>query len=58
MIRCNKCNWRTFTTGMTADLEAEGLTEVKKGCTHCGGRSFKCPKCGNASKMFRMKKAP
>ena len=58
MIRCVRCNWRTFSTGITADLKAEGLVEVKKGCKTCGGaRMFKCPKCGTASKMFRMKKA-
>jgi len=58
MIRCARCNWRTFSTGITADLKADGLlVEQKKNCATCGGaRVFKCPKCGQPAKMFRMKK--
>ena len=57
MIRCARCNWRMFSTGISADIEKDGLVEVKKNCKTCGGvRSFKCPKCGTASKMIRMKR--
>ena len=54
IIRCQKCRWARMTTGLTSDLT--DLREIKK-CETCGGvRVFKCPKCGLAAKMIRVKR--
>lgn len=59
-IRCPRCNWKVFTTGTASDLESQGLLEreIKKGCKSCGGpRTFRCKKCGQPAKMFRVRKS-
>lgn len=53
IIRCAKCRWAKTTTGISSDLT--DLFELKKGCTHCGGRQFRCPKCGRPAKMTAIK---
>jgi len=51
-IKCNKCNWVEFSSGLSKDLAH--LREIKK-CSTCGGpRKFKCLKCGLPCKMTRM----
>lgn len=56
IIRCQSCGFKVMTTGRSADIQAQGLTEIKKSCSKCGGRSFKCKKCGKPAKMFRLRK--
>lgn len=56
LIRCNRCGWRVTSLGTQGDLDAQGLIEIKKSCKSCGGpRTFRCKKCGNVAKMFRLK---
>jgi predicted RNA-binding Zn-ribbon protein involved in translation (DUF1610 family) len=56
MIRCLKCRWAETSTGISDDLKH--LTEIPRTCMNCGTpRQFKCPKCGRAAKMLRIKKS-
>lgn len=51
-IRCNRCHYSEFSTGLSSDLKH--LFEIKK-CKDCGGkRKFRCPKCGNPATMTRL----
>lgn len=53
VIKCAKCHWQEFSTGLTADLVH--LQEKKKSCGKCSGpRQFYCPKCKQVAKMFRL----
>jgi len=52
MLRCSKCRWAETSTGNSKDLTH--LKEVVN-CASCSGRTFKCPKCGANSKLFRIK---
>jgi len=54
ILKCRKCNWWRRSTGLSADLQ--DLAEVK-GCVSCGGRKFKCPKCGTHIKLMRVRNA-
>ena len=48
-----RCGYTEFSTGLSKDLAH--LKEVKK-CANCGGpRLFKCPKCSNIAKLYRIK---
>jgi len=51
-IRCQRCRWSEFSSGLSKDLTH--LTEIKK-CQNCGGkRTFKCKKCGGMAPMKRL----
>lgn len=53
LIKCTKCSWNRVSTGLSEDLK--DLKEIKK-CATCGGpRKFRCPKCGEPAKQFRIK---
>jgi hypothetical protein len=53
IIKCSKCRWYVVTTGLSEDLKH--LKEVE-GCSNCGKpRVFKCPECGQNSKMMRLR---
>jgi phage/plasmid primase-like uncharacterized protein len=53
-LRCEKCRWSEFSSGLTKDLAH--LHEIKK-CATCGGkRKFRCPKCGGTMDMKRLPK--
>ena len=53
LLSCNKCKWWRKSNGTTEDLK--DLREHKP-CSNCNlyPRKFKCPKCGNIIKMFRV----
>jgi hypothetical protein len=48
LIRCSSCKWVKTTNGSAEELKE--LYEIK-GCNHCTGRKFRCPKCGYPAKM-------
>lgn len=52
IIRCNYCRWAETTTGIDEDMKH--LFEIKS-CSHCGGRKFRCMKCGKIAKMQLIK---
>jgi len=52
LLRCKGCNWFRKSNGLSSDLS--DLTEVSS-CAKCSGRKFKCPKCGQAVKMVRVR---
>lgn len=53
MITCPQCRWSILTTGLSEDLK--DLKEVES-CSNCGKpRVFRCPKCGQKSKMLRLR---
>ena len=52
IVRCLKCRWARMSTGLPDDLK--DLYEIK-GCASCGGRKFRCPKCGKHAKLTRLK---
>jgi hypothetical protein len=52
VIKCS-CGWQRLSTGISESLK--DLTEIVD-CSHCGKpRQFKCPKCGQKAKQFRLK---
>jgi len=54
IIRCPRCRWARISSGIATDIE--DLNEIDPGCINCGKwRRFKCPKCGMASTMRRLK---
>ena len=54
MLRCPKCRWGRSSSGVSADLA--DLIEVKNNCASCGkARKFRCPKCGVACPLKRIK---
>jgi len=54
VIKCVRCSWSRVTSGIVTDIT--DLNEINSGCTTCGKwRRFKCPKCGNACPMKRIK---
>jgi hypothetical protein len=53
-IRCPRCRWSVFTSGLTKDLREAKLFEVKN-CIQCKGERFvRCQKCGTASPLKRI----
>ena len=52
LLKCRKCSWWRKSTGLSEDLK--DLAEVKT-CASCGGRKFKCPKCGTHIKLMRVR---
>lgn len=51
-IRCQRCRYSEFSSGLKADLTH--LVELKA-CEKCGGkRKFRCPKCGGLAPMVRL----
>lgn len=54
IIVCSNCRWKKVTTGISDDLK--DLKEIPNNCSNCGKpRRFRCPRCGNAAKMIRVK---
>lgn len=54
VIRCAGCRWARMTSGLTADLA--DLIYVKPTCKTCGKfRKYRCPKCGQACPLKRVK---
>lgn len=51
-IKCQKCLYSEFSSGLTADLKH--LTEVKVCATCHGKRRFRCRKCGGLMLMKRL----
>jgi hypothetical protein len=52
LIKCPRCAWSKFTSGLKQDLT--GLFEIKK-CVTCGGpRKFRCQRCGQIATMKRL----
>lgn len=55
LIQCAKCRWFVKTKGSKKDLEEIKLNEIKNSCSNCGKiRKFRCPKCSEVAKMFRI----
>lgn len=51
-LRCTRCRYSEFSSGLTADLKH--LFEIKR-CATCGGkRQFRCPKCGGTMPLRRL----
>jgi predicted RNA-binding Zn-ribbon protein involved in translation (DUF1610 family) len=54
VIRCEKCRWAEVNGGTSPELKH--LHEIANNCSTCGkARQFRCPKCGRAAKMTRVK---
>jgi hypothetical protein len=54
VLRCPKCRWARITSGLKVDLE--DLTYIEPTCVGCGKfRQYRCPKCGAACPLKRMK---
>lgn len=52
VVKCS-CGWQRLSNGTDEDLS--DLTEIKN-CTSCGKlRQFRCPKCSQKAKQFRIK---
>lgn len=55
IIKCIKCGWREKTSGIKKDLSDANLIEIPNNCSSCGKiRKFKCKKCSQPAKMFRL----
>jgi uncharacterized C2H2 Zn-finger protein len=53
-VRCPRCRWSAFSSGLKKDLVEAKLFEVKP-CVSCNGeRYIRCPKCGTASPLKRI----
>lgn len=53
-IRCPRCRWARLSSGVSSDLA--DLVYVKPTCAGCGKvRKYRCPKCGTASPLQRIK---
>jgi len=53
-LRCPKCRWARMSSGLAADLA--DLVYVKPTCNGCGKfRKYRCPKCGVACPLKRIK---
>lgn len=54
VLRCPRCRWARTTSGLTTDLA--DLTYIKPTCVRCGKlKKYKCPKCGTACPLKRIK---
>lgn len=53
-LRCPSCRWARITSGLATDLQ--DLLVIKPTCQNCGKfRKYKCPKCGTACPLKRIK---
>ena len=53
-LKCIKCGWSRASSGITEDLS--DLTYIKPNCNGCGRyRKYKCPKCGTACPLKRIR---
>ncbi len=51
-LRCQRCRYSEFSSGLTADLKQ--FVEIKA-CLNCHGkRKFRCPKCGGTMDLKRL----
>lgn len=55
LIKCSNCNWSIKTNGSKKEILELDLNEIINSCSSCGKpRRFKCKKCGQYAKMFRL----
>lgn len=55
LIKCRNCNWNLKTNGSKKEISDLELFEIKNSCSTCGKpRKFKCKKCGQHAKMYRL----
>jgi len=55
IIKCPNCNWQVKILGDKKSIEELKLVEIKNSCSTCGKpRVFRCQKCGERSKAFRV----
>jgi predicted RNA-binding Zn-ribbon protein involved in translation (DUF1610 family) len=55
LIKCSNCNWNIKTNGSKKDISDLNLVEIVRSCSSCGKpRRFKCQKCRQSAKMFRL----
>lgn len=55
IIKCSNCNYTIKTNGSKKQISELELVEIVNGCSSCGKpRRFKCKKCGQSAKMFRL----
>lgn len=54
VLRCPRCRWARTTSGLASDLT--DLIHIKPTCNSCGKlKKYKCPKCGTACPLKRIK---
>lgn len=54
VLRCARCRWARMSSGLGVDLK--DLLEIKPNCANCGKfKKYKCPKCGMACPLKRVK---
>jgi len=54
VIKC-KCGWTFKTAGTKKDITDAELKEIPNNCSTCGKiRKFRCKKCSQPAKMFRI----